>query len=175
MVSIEDSSGNISFWVDKLNQYPDWNLLSKEARKRLLKDLQRCVDALLYLHVSESEILNLIQLTDVSTVLQACISMLALPDLERKDKYQALAYLKRIVLNSEIAKLREPPVWHSEPHQRGRKGNIADLAYAKRHRPFNVKGRKSCTVCGSALRIDNITGVCTKCQEKGRNGSKSEH
>lgn len=174
-MNIEDNSGNISFWTDRISKYPDWNLLPKETRKKVLKDIQRCADALLCLHITETEVLKLIQLTDVSTVLQACLSMLTLPELERKNKYQALAYLTKIVVNSELAKLKEPIVWHSDPVKRGRKGKIADLAYVRRYHPYNFKGRRFCRFCGKSLRIDNATGTCTDCQAKGRNGSEGEH
>jgi len=169
--NIEDSDKLIRWWRGQLEGNQDWNSLPKESKKQLLIKLQRCVSALLHLHVSKDEILRLIQLTDVPTVFEACISMLALPDLERKDKYQALAYLTRVVLNTELARFKQDPTWHREPPKKRKKGKIATLDYAQKYDPFNFKKPPACRFCGKQIRIDNVTGVCTSCQKKGRNGS----
>ena len=165
---IEDSNNLISWWRKQLEETTSWNSLPNEGKKDLLLKLQRCVNALLHVYVTKEELLKLVQLTDVITVFESCISMLALPDLERKNKHQVLAYLTRVVLNSELAKIRKDPTWHVHLPTKKRKGKIATLDYAKKFNPYNFKSH--CKVCGNRIRIDNATGVCSKCQKKGRNG-----
>jgi len=176
MVSnIEEGVGLIRWWRDKLEGNEDWNSLPKASREKLLINLQRGVSALTSIHVTKKELLHLIQLTDVPTVFEACISMAALPDLDSKDKHQALAYLTRIVLNSELGKFKKEPTWHREPPKRKRNGEIASLEYAQKYNPYNFK-RFKCKVCGARIRSDNVTGVCTKCQHNGvKDGREIEH
>lgn len=168
-VNIDDSNNLIGWWREQLEGSSDWNSLPNETKRQLLVKLQMCVSALLQVYISKEEILKLVQLTDITTVFASCISMLALPDLERKNKHQVLAYLTRVILNSEIAKIKKDPVWHVPPPPKKKKGKIATLEYAKRYDPYNFK--PVCSVCKHHIRVDNITGVCSKCQKKGRNGS----
>ena len=166
--TIDDSNNLIRWWREQLEGCEDWNSLPIATRKQLLVKLQRCVSALIHLHIDKEELLKLIQLTDIPTVFDALISMLALPDLERKNKYQALAYLTRVVLNSELGKLKSKPVWHTAPPSRKKKGKIATLDYAKKFDPYQMY--RFCKECSSKIRIDNATGICSDCQKKGRNG-----
>lgn len=172
MVNIDDSSNLIKWWRNQLEGTQDWNALPKESRKQLLIKLQRCVNALLDVHVTKDEILRLIQLTDVVTVFESCISMLALVDLNKKNKFQIMAYLTRVVLNSELGKFKKEPIWHKGAPLKVRKGKIATLEYARKYDPYNFKVRFC--LCGKRIRSDNATGVCTKCQKNGRNGNQSE-
>lgn len=174
MVDINDSNGLIRWWKSQLEGSQGWNSLPNESKKQLLAKLQRCIIALLDVHITKEEILRLVQLTDIGTVFESCISMLALPDLDRKNKHQLLAYLTRVVLNSELGKFKKEPNWHTEPPPKKKKGKIATLDYAKKYDPYNFK-RKHCSKCGGKIKIDNVTGVCTKCQRNGKNGHQSEH
>jgi len=174
MVNIDDSDKLIRWWREQLEGNQDWNSLPNESKKQLLLKLQRCVSALLNFHITKEELLKLVQLTDIVTVFESCISMLALTDLDRKNKYQMLAYLTRVVLNSELGKFKKEPIWHREPPTKKRKGNIATLEYAKKYDPFNFKHRY-CSLCGGRIRKDNSTSVCSKCQGNGRNGNSIEH
>lgn len=170
MVSIEDSDGLLRFWREQLEGNTDWNSLPNATKKQLLFKLQRCISALLNVYIGKEEILKLIQLTDVPTVFEACLSMLAWADLENKNKHQVLAYLTKVVVNKEIAKIRRDPAWHKPEKRKKRKGKIATIDYARKYDPFNFKKPNVCKLCGNRIRIDNLTGVCSKCQKKGRNG-----
>ena len=168
-VSIEDNNNLIGWWRKQLEGNNDWNSLPNETKRQLLLKLQQCVSALLQVYITKEEILKLIQLTDITTVFSSCVSMLALPDLEHKNKHQILAYLTRVILNSEIAKIKVDPIWQSPLQPEKKKGKIATLEYAKKYDPYNFK--PTCKVCGSHININNTTGVCSKCQKKGRNGN----
>jgi hypothetical protein len=165
---IDDSNNLISWWRKQLEGTESWNSLPNEAKNQLLLKLQRCISALLHVYITKEEILKLVQLTDIITVFESCISMLALPDLERKNKHQILAYLTRVVLNSELAKIKKDPTWHVHPPAKKRKGKIATIQYAQKFNPYNFKSH--CKVCGNNIRKDNATSICSKCQKKGRNG-----
>lgn len=168
--NIENSNNLIRWWREQLEGNVDWNSLPNASKKQLLIKLQRCVSALLDFHITKDELLRLVQLTDIPTVFDSCISMLALPDLNRKNKYQILAYLTRVVLNSQLGKFKQEPVWHKETPSKKKKGKIATLEYAQRHDPYNFKQR-FCKFCGGKINSNNATGVCTSCQKKGRNGN----
>jgi hypothetical protein len=168
MSDIEDSTNLISFWRERLENSADWNSLPRETRKKLLFDFQRGIKALADLDVSQEELLQLIQLTDVPTVFDAVISMIAAPNFD-KNKYRALAYLKQIVLNSEKGRI-STRTYHIPPPNPKRKGKIADINYVRQYNPYDFKSQK-CKFCGNKINSSNTTGVCTKCQQKGRNGN----
>jgi len=175
MVDINDSDKLIRWWKSQLEGSQDWNSLPEASKKQLLVKLQRCINALLDVHVTREELLRLVQLTDIITVFESCISMLALTDLHKKNKHQILAYLTRVVLNSELGKFKRDPIWQvALPPKKKKKGKIATLDYAKKYDPYNFKIR-FCKICGGRIRVDNKLGVCTKCQKNGRNGNQSEH
>lgn len=169
MTNLEDSNKLISWWRNQLACDENWNSLPNASKKQLLVKLQRAVNALLDFHITKEELARLVQLTDIVTVFESCISVLSLQDLHKKNRYQLLAYLTKVVLNSELGKFRKDPVWHSEPPKRKKKGRIATLEYAQKYDPYNFKKRHC--ICGKRIRIDNITGICTACQKKGRNGN----
>ena len=171
MHSIDDSDKLISWWREQLEGSNDWNSLPNETKKIYLLKLQRCVSALLDVFITKNEILKLVQYTDIITVFESCISTLALPDLERKNKHQILAYITRVILNSELAKSRRDPTWHVHTPTKKRKGRVATSDYAKKYNPYNFKPLPTCKICSKRIRIDNVTGVCTDCQKKGRNGN----
>lgn len=170
MTNIEDSNKLISWWHKRLACDENWNSLPKASKKQLLVKLQSAINALLDFHITQEELAKLVKLTDIVTVFESCVSVLAFQDLHKMNRYQVLSYLTRVVLNSELAKFRKNPVWHSEPKKRKKRGRVATLEYAKKYDPYNFK-KRHCSLCGKRIRIDNVTGICTSCQKKGRNGN----
>ena len=169
MILVEESNRQICWWRERLDKSKDWNSLPKESRKDLLNKFKQCIRDLICLDITDKELVKLVQLTDVPTVFDAVISVVALPEVEKKDRWAVLAYLTRVVLNSEKGKFNAvEPTWHREIKRRQRKGKIVTVEHAQRFNPYDFKNKILCKQCGKRINISNATGVCTKCQRKGR-------
>lgn len=165
MTNIEDSDKTLSWYRKRLETTEDWNSLPERTKKDLLSKLQQSISALLHFYIGKEELLKLVQLTDIQTVFDACITVLAaLPDFEHKNRRQVLAYLTKVVVSTELAQNRQDPEWHNPPPAKRKRGKIATLEFADKYDPYNFKRAPTCKNCGKRIRIDNVTGVCTDCQ-----------
>lgn len=175
MISVEENNRQLNWWRERLEESKDWNSLPKETRRRLLNTFKQCMRDLINLDITDKELIKLVQYTDIPTVFDAVISVIALSDVEKKDRRAILAYLTRVILNSEKGRLNVEPMWHKESPRPKRRGKVVTSEYARQFDPYNFKENMTCKFCGTKIRSNNVTGVCTKCQHRGRNGRESEH
>jgi len=167
MSDIEDNARNLTWWWNQLDLSKDWNSLPKGMRDDLLKKLNRVFIEIAEFNISKKELLDLIILTDPPTVWDAMLSLRGLPNIKRKNHWEVLAYLNKIVINTW--KQKHPlvkPTWQPAPVAQ-KPIKVASDKIVKMWNPLDFK-RRRCG-CGSLLRSDNNTGLCRTCQRQ-RNG-----
>lgn len=150
----------MSWWRDQLNQSGDWKSLPNETRKLLIIRLQQFVLEFTRLGISQEELLELVKWTDITTVFDAMITMMQ--NTEGMNKYQALTYLKKVVLETQKFNKQKEPDWQKPEKEKKRTGRKVTAGYLERINPYNFKSRRRfCKVCKKPLREENRTGLCT--------------
>jgi len=153
-MSYEENSGNLNWWWDQLNLTEDWNSMPREARKRLVKKLHRCMIDLIELNVSEQEIQSLIKLTDPPTVWDAILIVLSQPEGAKKwNKYQLLKYLRKTALS--LWQNKHPtvqPKWQKIPSPEKKKKPVSWKTVDK-YDPMNFKAKREVTSIGRPTKV----------------------
>jgi len=173
MSDIEDNARSLTWWWEQLNLSEDWNSMTRGMRLDLVKKLQRVFIELADLSLSRDELLDLIKLTDPPTVWDAMLALRQLPNRKKKNHWEVLAYLNKIVINmwKQQHSLEKPSV--QPPPEPRKEIKPVDWDTVHRWSPMNF-GKLHCDSCGRLLRSDNTTGLCRTCQRK-RNGKDIEH
>jgi len=173
MSDIEDNARNLTWWWVQLDLSRDWNSMPRKMREELRDKFQQVFLALADFNITKQEITDLIIATDPPTVWEAMLALRGLPNLKKKNRWEILAYLNKVVTN--IWKLQHPleqPTWQPAPKPEKRK-RPASLETIEKWDSRNFK-KRHCDGCGKLLRGDNGTGLCRTCQRQ-RNGKDIEH
>ena len=160
-MNIEDNEKNLTWWWEKLELSQDWNTMPIGMRKDLVKKLRAAFIDLAEVNITETDITQLIVLTDIATVWDSLLSLVKMPK-ENKTRWGILAYLKTIVINKWKEKhmptgMKQPPPEFIKVKKKER----ASLEVVNKYNPLNFKRR--CSVCRGVIRKDNTSGICRTC------------
>ena len=166
---IDDGPDGMFDWCyGMLKDSADWDTLSIEARKQLLRRFRTVVSTLAEFELNESDIQDLIKATDIITVFESLLSIWSAGK-TFKDRYALLAYLRKVVLNTWKEKVGIVDL-AKEPKPKGKVGrpriHKASSTFVSKHNPLRSR---FCMSCGKLLKKDNMTGYCTRCQKNGSN------
>lgn len=140
----------------------DWNSLRPSARKELLKKLQQCSVDLGNFTITEKQLMDMVEATDVPTVFDAILEVWSLADKTTSNNKSLLAYFTRVVKNSVKVQRAVHRKSYREPVRRKRsKGNPASVEDVLKFDPLNFK---RCSMCGERLRVNSTADICTKCK-----------
>ena len=170
-MDIEESNQQLSWFWNRLATSADWNSLPRSGREDLIGRVKQGVSLLLNANVNESDLQELVLLTDLPTVVDAIIEMkMRVGDTKMWHHKQVMDYLQKVVLGIWRAQHpRQTNIQRLEP-QKKRMAAPASLEVISKYHPLRI----SCSSCGSAVRASNKTGICACCQRKG-NGKENEH
>jgi hypothetical protein len=164
----EGPDGIFDWCYGMLKGSEDWDSLSLEARKQLLRRFRTVVSTLAECELSESDIQDLIKATDIITVFEALLSIWSY-NRSFKDRYSLLAYLRKVVVSTWKEKVGIADL-EKEPKPKGKVGRPrvrkADASFVSKYNPLRSR---FCLSCGKLLKKDNLTGFCTRCQKNGAN------
>lgn len=186
------SDGLIGWWWERINIDKHWRDMSEAEQVAVVKNIRGAAKELLGIELDKSETATMIKATSVIQVFDAILKSLILSNQSNKEALKK--YVKTIIINEFKDSRKVRITYHKEirdPHRST--GPSVSLETVRRYDPFNrrvcsdcglpllpdetdicrycrekrVTG-SSCQYCGRKLQKNNQTGICTKCQSKGR-------
>jgi len=177
VATLDENNQSRSWWYNQLNLSDDWNSMPLAERTILSKKLQRALLDLTQLNMTQKEMDDLLIKFDQSTVWDAILALDNLAGKEGKTRWELLAYLKKTA--DGMWKAQHPSrqiTWQRKDKEPVNKKERlpADWENVERNDPTKFN-KKFCRVCKRKLRVNNTTGVCSKCQSHGNGKDDSEH
>lgn len=163
--------GSIEWWWEQLNIDKDWLSMPPDMKKNLTKKLQRAASELADIGVTEVELNDMVEKTDIAIVFDSILRVWE--DFGSDYRCNRFLLLKRLrqYVNS---KRRVPKIQYHVEHSNSKRGRPVKPVSLEEFNKYNLLNfSNSCDVCGGKIRRDNKTNRCSNCQKNG-NGAKVE-